>query len=146
MSNIASTFSKTASNPPQSRHICLSRKSWTSPWQVPFSLFTWYLAPAHADSASCLCTQVTGPNEDVLKDNYSVHGYVWHVQMKVTVRSPVVGVYLWPRQEEPLQNIGHCSVVSSSHNLEVAATRTVFRRDHAKYPQFIAGPAPSLIL
>ena len=45
---------------------------------APFSLFTWYLAPAHADSASCLCTQVTGPNEDVLKDNYSVHGYVWH--------------------------------------------------------------------
>ena len=35
-----------------------------------------------------------GINEVVLMDNYSVHGYVWHVQMKVSVRSPVVGVYL----------------------------------------------------
>ena len=38
------------------------------------------------------------------------------------------------------------SVVSFLHNLEVAATMTVFRRDHAKYLHFIAGPAPSLIL
>ena len=35
-----------------------------------------------------------GINEVVLMDNYSVHGYVWHVQMKVSVRNPVVGVYL----------------------------------------------------
>ena len=60
MGNIASTFSKTASNPRQSHHICSSRKSWTSPWRIPFSLFTWYLARAHADSASWVCTPVTG--------------------------------------------------------------------------------------
>ena len=35
-----------------------------------------------------------GINEVVLMDNYSVHGYIWHVQMKVSVRSAVVGVYL----------------------------------------------------